>query len=74
MGGYPVGALQLAYSDVGVDEIVGRALVSLGDRAGGGGAPSPSMRRQACRSISDADGSIRQTATNSPRSRLALVA
>jgi two-component system sensor histidine kinase KdpD len=30
-----VGALQLAYSDVGVDEIVGRALVSLGDRAGG---------------------------------------
>ena len=30
-----VGALQLAYSDVGLDEIVGRALVSLGDRAGG---------------------------------------
>jgi two-component system sensor histidine kinase KdpD len=30
-----VGALQLAYSDVGIDEIVGRALVSLGDRAGG---------------------------------------
>jgi two-component system, OmpR family, sensor histidine kinase KdpD len=29
-----VGALQLAYSDVGVDEVVGRALVSLGDRAG----------------------------------------
>ena len=27
------GALQLAYADVGVDEIVGRALVSLGDRA-----------------------------------------
>jgi two-component system sensor histidine kinase KdpD len=30
-----VGALQLAYADVGVDEIVGRALVSLGDRAAG---------------------------------------
>jgi two-component system sensor histidine kinase KdpD len=30
-----VGALQLACSDVGIDEIVGRALVSLGDRAGG---------------------------------------
>ncbi len=30
-----VGALQLAYSEVGIDEIVGRALVSLGDRAGG---------------------------------------
>jgi two-component system sensor histidine kinase KdpD len=30
-----VGALQLAYADVGLDEIVGRALVSLGDRAGG---------------------------------------
>ncbi len=30
-----VGALQLAYTDVGIDEIVGRALVSLGDRAGG---------------------------------------
>jgi len=29
------GALQLAYTDVGLDEIVGRALVSLGDRAGG---------------------------------------
>ncbi len=28
-----VGALQLAASDVGIDEIVGRALVSLGDRA-----------------------------------------
>ena len=27
--------MQLAYSDVGIDEIVGRALVSLGDRAGG---------------------------------------
>ncbi|MDQ1460472.1 MAG: two-component system, OmpR family, sensor histidine kinase KdpD [Actinomycetota bacterium] len=30
-----VGALQLASTDVGIDEIVGRALVSLGDRAGG---------------------------------------
>jgi two-component system sensor histidine kinase KdpD len=30
-----VGALQLAYADVGIDELVGRALVSLGDRAGG---------------------------------------
>ncbi len=30
-----VGAMQLAYTDVGLDEIVGRALVSLGDRAGG---------------------------------------
>jgi two-component system sensor histidine kinase KdpD len=30
-----VGALQLAYSDVGLDEVVGRALVSLGERAGG---------------------------------------
>jgi two-component system sensor histidine kinase KdpD len=30
-----VGALQLAYADVGLDEIVARALVSLGDRAGG---------------------------------------
>ncbi len=30
-----VGALQLVYSEVGIDEIVGRALVSLGDRAGG---------------------------------------
>jgi two-component system sensor histidine kinase KdpD len=29
------GALQLAYTDVGLDEVVGRALVSLGDRAGG---------------------------------------
>jgi two-component system sensor histidine kinase KdpD len=29
------GALQLAYAEVGVDEVVGRALVSLGDRAGG---------------------------------------
>ena len=29
-----VGALQLASTDVGIDEIVGRALVSLGDRAG----------------------------------------
>jgi two-component system sensor histidine kinase KdpD len=30
-----VGALQLSCTDVGLDEIVGRALVSLGDRAGG---------------------------------------
>ena len=30
-----VGALQLVCSDVGLDEIVGRALVSLGDRAAG---------------------------------------
>jgi two-component system sensor histidine kinase KdpD len=30
-----VGALQLACTDVGLDEIVGRALVSLGDRADG---------------------------------------
>jgi two-component system sensor histidine kinase KdpD len=30
-----VGALQLASTDVGIDEIVGRALVSLGDRAEG---------------------------------------
>jgi two-component system sensor histidine kinase KdpD len=30
-----VGALQLSCADVGLDEIVGRALVSLGDRAGG---------------------------------------
>jgi two-component system, OmpR family, sensor histidine kinase KdpD len=30
-----VGALQLACADVGLDEVVGRALVSLGDRAGG---------------------------------------
>jgi two-component system sensor histidine kinase KdpD len=29
------GALQLAYTDVGIDEVVARALVSLGDRAGG---------------------------------------